>query len=85
VKNADRFLKDMKSIDPDIQDGDYEAAFTAAQQRVAKIDDLRWFGEIAVPGGGILGTYYADSRESMWFPLLRDHEAAKIITKNTLF
>lgn len=79
MQNGEHFLKSMRSLDETIEEGDYEAAISFALSQVPMIDDNKFFGEI-----GDLGVYFADSRESRWFPNMTCEKVANILAKEML-
>jgi hypothetical protein len=77
MENAEIFLESMQDINPDITD--YEEAISFALEQTPKVDYDRWFGDIDGKG-----TYYADSRESRWFPNMTPEMVANILAGEML-
>ena len=77
MKYSDNFLKEMKRLGGE-EITDFDDAIAYAMDNVPLIDDMTWFGELGQ------GVYYANSRESRWFPELTASEVAYVLAKEML-
>lgn len=77
MKNIEDFMDCMQELNPEIEN-EVEAIEWAMTQ-VPLIDENIWFGNIANKG-----VYYANSRESRWFPGYTPEMAATYLAAEML-
>jgi hypothetical protein len=78
MKNSEKFLAEMRKLNPRIAEGDYEEAHTFAMSRVPLVDEMVWLGEIGE------GVYYANSREARWYPQLTAREVSHLLAEEII-